>query len=135
MLNFSSVKFSKLYLDSYIPSSVKIRHLRMTEAYFELLDKINQVVDFINRNGGWTVVGWYKRGVINDRALVGSSGNTAGNFSNNSNNEDVRVDNGEINYHVVEVLPSNRSIITPVTVLNNTLNEMKFSVQTICERE
>eukprot|EP00957_Ditylum_brightwellii_P047517 3608547-Ditylum_brightwellii.AAC.1 len=65
----------------------------MTDRYFELLDHINQVVQFINQNGGWTVVGWYKRGVINNRGLVSSSGTASENINNNNNGEDIRVDN------------------------------------------
>eukprot|EP00957_Ditylum_brightwellii_P121807 9288914-Ditylum_brightwellii.AAC.1 len=85
----------------------KIPHLRMTDKYFELLDHINQVVQFINENGGWTVVGWYKQCVINNHALVGNNGSATGNSNNNSNGDEVHVDNGEINHHVVEVLARN----------------------------
>eukprot|EP00957_Ditylum_brightwellii_P007547 570983-Ditylum_brightwellii.AAC.1 len=97
MLKFSSIKFSKLYLDTYLPSSIKIRHLRMTNEYFELLDHIDRAVQCVNDNGGWTVAGWYKHGVINDCALIGNNNNTSGN--NKNNNENVRVDSCEINNH------------------------------------
>eukprot|EP00957_Ditylum_brightwellii_P107851 8227426-Ditylum_brightwellii.AAC.1 len=100
MLNFSSIKFLKLYLDTYLPSSIKIRQLRMTNENFALLDHIDRVVQCVNDNRGWTVVSWYKHGVINNRTLIGNNNNTSGH--NNNNNEDIHVDNSEINYHVVE---------------------------------
>eukprot|EP00957_Ditylum_brightwellii_P139032 10597345-Ditylum_brightwellii.AAC.1 len=64
------------------------------------------------KNVGWTVVCWYKHGVINVHALVGNNGSAPGNSNNNINSNEVCVDNGEINYHVVDVLPTNRQILT-----------------------
>eukprot|EP00957_Ditylum_brightwellii_P116247 8867496-Ditylum_brightwellii.AAC.1 len=133
MLNFSSIKFSKLYLDTYLLSSIKITHLRMTDEYFELLDHIDRVVQqCVNDNGGRTVVGWYKCGVINKCTLIGNNNNTSGN--NNNNNEDISVDNGEINYHVVEVLPTNCHFVTLGTSLYQRLSGLKYHAQGIVER-
>ena len=73
MLNFSSVKFSKLYMKYYIPPSIKIRNLRITDEYFNLLYCIINVIDLIDDNGGFTSFGWYKRGVIDGRSLVRGS--------------------------------------------------------------
>eukprot|EP00957_Ditylum_brightwellii_P080663 6135096-Ditylum_brightwellii.AAC.1 len=75
----------------------------MTDKYFELLDHINQVVQFINENGGSTVIGWYKCGVINDHVLIGDNGSAVG-----SSNSNINCDK-----------------------MNRRLNEMKFPVQTI----
>eukprot|EP00957_Ditylum_brightwellii_P208834 15359131-Ditylum_brightwellii.AAC.1 len=88
MLSFSSIKFSKLYLDTYLPSSIKIRHLRMTNEYSDLLDHIDRAIQCVNNHRGWNVVGWYKNGVINDCTLVGDNNNTSGN-NNINTNEDV----------------------------------------------
>ena len=96
----------------------------MTDEYCVLLDHIDRVVQFVNDNGGWSVVGWYKCGVIYDRTLVSNNSSTSGS-TNNGNNGGVRVDNGEINYHVIEILPSNREIMTDGPTLNRRLNQMK----------
>ena len=64
----------------------------MTNAFFDILTCIDNVVEYINDNGGFTVMGWYKHGVINDRTLVSNTSNG----NDNNNNEDVQVDNGEI---------------------------------------
>ena len=42
----------------------------MTEDYFNLLNHIDQVVDFINDNGEFTITEWYKRGIINNIPLI-----------------------------------------------------------------
>jgi len=129
MTNFSSTAFSRLYLSSNIPATTQISALRHTDAFFNLLDCIEEVVDFINEHGGFTVVGWYRRGVINDRTLVANNA-TNGNFNSN-NNEDVQVDNGEINYHVISLRPTNRAILNPVSLLGAALKGIKFDVSTI----
>lgn len=128
MENYSSTQFSKLYLTSNLPPSIKIRDLRMTEEYFSLLDCIGNVIEFINNNGGFTVVGWYKRGIINDRALVGNNGNNNNSNMNNSNNEEVQVDNGEVNYHIIQMQPTDHELLNPHTALGSELQELKFDV-------
>eukprot|EP00957_Ditylum_brightwellii_P210762 15365360-Ditylum_brightwellii.AAC.1 len=90
------------------------------------------VVQCVNDNGGWTVVGWYKHGMINNCTLIGNSNSTSGH--NNNSNEDIHVDNGEINYHVVEVLPTNRNFLTSETSLYQRLSGLKYHVQRIGER-
>eukprot|EP00957_Ditylum_brightwellii_P210609 15365174-Ditylum_brightwellii.AAC.1 len=57
MPNFSSMKFSLLYLSHMLPGAVKVGTFHS--------------IKFINDNGGFTVQGWLKRGIINDRSLLG----------------------------------------------------------------
>ena len=49
------------------------------------MDHIEQVVDFVNDNGGFTITGWYKRGIIHDGLLVTNKKNS----QNNNNDEDI----------------------------------------------
>jgi hypothetical protein len=99
--NFSSNKFSLMYLTDNIPGGVRVSALRTTDAYCDIEDAIEDVVDHVNGNGGWTVVGWYKRGVINDRSLLEMKSNaTNANVSNNSNVH-MEVGAGQVSYHVV----------------------------------
>ena len=62
---------------------------------------MEECVDLINNNRGFTVVGWYKRGVINDKSLIAacnidSAGSSGGNPNFNSTEVGVQVDSGEI---------------------------------------
>ena len=64
------------------------------------MDVVNSVVGYINPNGGFTIIVWYRRGVITDKILVyqKTEGKTAA--GNNGNQMDaVQVDNGEANFH------------------------------------
>ena len=75
--------------------------LQLTEVSMNMLTNLENCFQFINDNGGFTVLGWYKRGVINDKSLIdyrkinnGNGRNTVANY--NTNKEDMQVDSGEI---------------------------------------
>ena len=75
--------------------------LQLTEVSMNMLTNLENCFQFINDNGGFTVVGWYKRGVINDKSLIdyrkinnGNGRNTVANYNNNK--EYMQVDSGEI---------------------------------------
>ena len=102
MSNFSSSKFSMLYLSKVLPPSIAQSEISLTDDFFDILDSIDKVIELINDNYGFTVIGWYKRGVINDRSLV-TKGNGTGN--NGNTNEEVQVQSGDVNYHIVELQP------------------------------
>ena len=54
------------------------------------------VVSYINNNGGFTVIGWYKKGSINDISTEES---------------DDQVESSEMGYHVVSITPTNKTIL------------------------
>ena len=132
MDDFSSNKFSKLYLTGDIPGSVKLYMLQLTEAFIHMFEAMERCIQLINSNGGFTVVGWYKRGVINDKSLI-----TARNLSNTSNaalnttEEDLHVDSGEISYHIVHISPTNKDFLDDSKVLGVRLNALKYNVSAI----
>ena len=77
-------------------------------------------VGLINNNGGFTVIGWYNRGVINDKSLISAhninfDGSSGGNTNFNMTKYDIQVDSGEISYHIVTISPSNRAFLDPTT--------------------
>ena len=127
--NFSSSKFSNLYQSKPFLSSVKKSHMQMTTQYFAMMDNLNNCVQYINDNGGFTVVGWYKRGKINDQSMDNDS-NQSNNRNGNNNDED-QVDNGEIGYHLCVVTPSNHRFFDDTSILCNNLEANKFNVDMI----
>jgi hypothetical protein len=104
MNGFSSNKFSKLYLSNTLSPSVVLQHLQFTDEFFSLEDCIQDVLNYIHDNGGFTIIGWYKRGEINDRSLVTDGTNQNNNYNNND--ENVRVGSGTVSYHVTQILPT-----------------------------
>ena len=92
---------------------------------------IENCVCLTNNSGGFTVVGWYKRGIINDRNLiVARNGNNNGNNHNNTE-EDVQVNAGDICYHFVQIIPTNREFLDPRSPLYQQLSELKYDINKI----
>ena len=102
--NFSSLKFSQLYLKSPFPATLRFDELDYSEEYYKLQQKIDDMVDYININAGFTVIGWYKRGEINDA-------------SNKENENDV--DAGDIGYHIVSLYPTSSVVLNSDDFKNN----------------
>eukprot|EP00957_Ditylum_brightwellii_P176620 13452479-Ditylum_brightwellii.AAC.1 len=57
MENFSSSNFSSYYLSECLPGSICLSVLQMTPALFDMINSIENVVEYVNANGGWTVIG------------------------------------------------------------------------------
>ena len=123
IINFRCTKFLKIYLNSYITDSVWIAGLIMTEAYFNFLGCIWNVYNFINENGWFACVGWYKNGVIHYRALVDDPPTPE---NNKNNNIKIQVDNDEINYHIVELQTIYQRLLSPTSKLGRYLNALNF---------
>ena len=90
----------------------------------------------INDNVGFAVVGWHKRGVINDKSLIddrkinnSDSGTTATKY--NTNEEDMQVDSGEISYHIIIIDPTNHEFLDPTSQLGRGLCHLKLDVKEI----
>ena len=125
--NFSSLRFSQLYLSGFLPANVKVSALQNDDCFWDMEDQIEKVVDFINTNGGWTAIGWYKRGEIKDRSLLDSTANNG----QNSNNVDENVGSGKINYHIVQLMPTDVRILDSTTSLGRELDSLKYDVSQI----
>ena len=96
MDDFSSSRFSMLYMKQPFSPTVGINQVDATDEFFKLQDCIDAVVKYINDNGGFTVLGWYKRGEIND--------------SSNDDSEN-QVQSSEMGYHVVSMKPTNFHVL------------------------
>ena len=96
MDDFSSSRFSMIYMKQAFSPTVGINQVDATDEYFKLHDCVDNVVEYINANGGFTVLGWYKRGEIND-----------------SSNDDSQnqVESSEMGYHVVSMNPTNLKVL------------------------
>ena len=62
----------------------------------------------INDNGGFTVIGWYKKGSINDISTEES---------------DNQVESSEMGYHIVSITPTNKTILE-----NEEYKKLRFNI-------
>jgi len=120
--DFSSLKFDLLYLKSHIPANIKVSALRTSDEFWDIEDTIEKVLKFINGNGGFTVVGWYKRGEIKDRSLTDAP---------NVDSDNMNIGAGKVNYHIVQLYPTNQTILDPKSTLGKGLDELKYDVSRI----
>ena len=127
---FSSNKFSSLYLTGSFPSSLRAELLQMTEEYWNLCTAIDDVVEHVNQHGGWTVMGWYKKGMITDQSMVSedNSNNRQNNRNGGTNQEETQVESGLINYHVCQLRPANSGYFSETNPLSNQLANRKYQV-------
>ena len=97
--SFSSNKFTKLYLSLYLSPSINLSQLDITAPeYFNIMEPMQNMVGYINRNRGLTATQWYKHGTINDRTLE-EKNNSATSYNNS--NADNQANASEINHRVV----------------------------------
>ena len=112
--DFSSHSFTRLFLNHDFPIGIQANDLQLSESFWLLGNTITRIIDFINVNGGWNIIGWYSRGLINDKTLTGLMGNNSnsnsGSNQNNHNNSEVQVDGGDLTYHFCKVIPTDSSI-------------------------
>ena len=80
-----------------ILGSCKLYMLQLTKYTINILTDLENGVEFINDNSGFTVIGRYKKCFINDKSIIASrkinnsnGGNTAANY--NTNEEDMQLD-------------------------------------------
>ena len=105
-----------------------------------LFDTLENCIQLINNNGGFTVIGWYKKGLINDKGLIAPQNNNAtggsggqqsnGNY-NNGNDDAAQVDSGGLSYHIVNILPTNRDFLHRHSRLRRELNDLKYNATLI----
>ena len=124
--DFSSTKFSLLYLSNHLPGALRISALRSSESFWDIEDQIEKVIKYVNSNLGWTVIGWYKRGVINDKSLLSSTTNHTMN-----NNENTEVGSGKVNFHVTQLLPSDKNLLDTNHEKGIELNDLKYDISLI----
>eukprot|EP00957_Ditylum_brightwellii_P023713 1789437-Ditylum_brightwellii.AAC.1 len=99
-------------------------------------ESIDNFIGLISENGGFTVVGWYKRGIISDQILLAArrilnNNNAIGINRNSNNNEELQVDTGDISYHFVHIVPTNHNFLDYSTSLGQHLNGLKYNVTEI----
>ena len=111
--DFSSMKFSQFYLNKRIPSTTTTTDLSMTTPFIAILQCIKDVLELVNDNGGWTIVGWYKRGLIRDNQLIGGDSSS-----------DDTID-GRLTFHFVEIVPTNIEFMEKDTDLYRDLQDKK----------
>lgn len=124
--NFSSLRFSSFYMTEPFPGSVRLSDLQLSAQYVNFLRAIRKCIKLVNANGGYTIVGWYKRGMINDKTLIAAH-NDGDTGAKSVDGVNVSTDSGDISVHFTCILPTNRDFMDRTTLLGAELHAMKFN--------
>ena len=79
--DFSSHSFTKLFISHNFPIGVQANNLQLSEAYWKLGTTIQSIIQHVNDNEVWTIIGWYSKGLIDERTLTEIVGNRLNNLS------------------------------------------------------
>ena len=127
---FSSNKFTSLYLSEPLSANVpQTQHDMASEEYFNVMECMENAVNFINNNEGFTTLGWYKNGTINDKTLISNhaTNGTSNGVQNAGINQQNQVNPSEVNYRIIEPMPTNR-VFNKNTIAGRALNRLKYNI-------
>ena len=116
--HFSSTKFQRLYMNGTLQGNCKEQTFDGTDVVLDLKASIKDVVKFINENGGFTILGWYRRGIITDKLMAGIT-------------EETYTTEGDITFHIVSISPTNKNLLDPTHTLGVALRARQFSVNSL----
>ena len=67
--NFSLLKLSFLYQTSVFNAHIQASKIGLNDKYFNIKYVVPACAYFINKNGGFNAIGWYKSSVIMDQTM------------------------------------------------------------------
>ena len=92
------------------------------DAYDDIVDSFDEIVDLVHSKGGWTVYERDKRGLINDFSLLGNDIKEPG---------DNKVLSQDISTHVVNIHPPKKDSLDISTINGRSLDNLKFDFSTL----
>ncbi len=108
--HFTSQRFSQFYITRPLTNSLTLSQIQDTVIMDEIETKLINLANYVNDNGGWTVIGWYRLGMVVDKALaVDTQANST--YGNNTE-ENNQVEAGETKFHIVSLYPTRPSFAT-----------------------
>ena len=123
MSKFRSLKILETFIKGNLSVDIRASRLQSgNDAYDNIVDACDEIVDLVNSEGGWTVYGWVKRGLINDVSLLDNDIKDPG---------DNKVLSQEISTHVVHLHPSNKYYLDLSTIHGRYLDNLKFDFSTL----
>lgn len=94
--HFTSRSFTNLMTSSGIPAGINPMMILRSGADFEIAQRLDELVEKINKNGGFRIIGWVRVGRVHDQAFKGAP----------SGEKQKTVVSGDLNYHITQILPN-----------------------------
>ena len=93
--NYTSLQFDLLFLKKHLDKTVKLNKLELHDALDKIEDCEDNIIEYFNNNGYFTVYGWYRRGEREDK----------------SSEDDTKIESGECVFHITLIHPTNELLI------------------------
>lgn len=87
--NYRSLRTTQLFFEDFDDHATRVAPVEDGLSIFRHREFIKKMVQFININGGWTIIGWYQKGQILD-----------------STSDTEKIDNDHFHLHLVSVFPT-----------------------------
>ena len=118
MSKFRSLRFLETFTKGNLSVDICASRLQSgNDAYGDIVDAFDKIVDLVSSEVGWTVYGWDKRGLINDFSLLGNDIKEPG---------DNKVLSQEISTHVVHLQPLKKYYIKLSEIQGRSIDNLKF---------
>ena len=89
----------------------------------ELLSCTRNVMRYINDRGGFRIIGWAKRGMIQDQGAVAQQDQGQQRYGQPTNQGNNMVENADVRLHIVRIDPTN-----PENIVMEELNALKYNM-------
>ena len=123
MSKLSSLEFLETFTKGNLSVDIHASRLQSgNNAYDDIIDSLEEIIDLVNSEVVWTVYGWAKRGLINDISILG-------NYI--KDNGDNKVLSQDISTHVVYLYPPKKDYLDLSTIQGRSLENLKFDFSTL----
>ena len=120
IVSLTSLQFQNMFTKGHLVQHIRASYLQGTQNYRNIQLSLKVVVSLINENGGWTIYGWGKRGLINDTSLLGQA-----------DTEENKALSKEVTTHVLHLHPKNDLFADSNSYCYKSHQELKFDLSTI----
>ena len=132
MEKFSSHQFLCFLTKGSLSIDIRSSQLQHgNDAYDDIIDSIEEIFELINEDGGWTITGWSKRGMINDAALLNSNNSGTSVTNGKDQGDSNKVLSEEVTSHIVQVFPTRREYLNPSSNEGKEIEKMRFDLSSL----
>jgi len=89
----------------------------------EILDCTRKVMRYINDRGGFRIIGWAKRGMIQDQGATAQQDKGQQRYGQPTNQGNNMVENADVRFHIVRIDPNH-----PKNIVMGKLNDLKYNM-------
>ena len=132
MEKFSSQQFFRFLTKGFLSIDIRSSQLQNgNDAYDDIIESVENIFELINEDGGWTITGWSKRGLINDAALISSNSSGSSGNASKENQNSSKVLSEEVTTHIVQIEPTKREYLDMRSLRGEDIQNKRFDISSL----